>query len=56
MGGYNPTTDAVEFVTVSTTGNSTDTGNLSSARFTGEQLHQGQEHYILVENKHQGHK
>ena len=35
MGGYSPTTDAVEFITVSTTGNSTDTGNLSSARFTG---------------------
>ena len=38
MGGYNPTTDAVEFITVSTTGNSTDTGNLSSARFTGAAL------------------
>ena len=38
MGGYNTTTDAVEFITVSTTGNSTDTGNLSSARFTGAAL------------------
>ena len=35
MGGYNTTTDTVDYVNVDSTGNATDFGNLSSARFTG---------------------
>ena len=38
MGGYNTTTDTVDYVNVNTTGNAIDFGNLSSARFTGAAL------------------
>ena len=37
MGG-SPTTDTVDYWTISTTGNATDFGNLSAARFTGSAL------------------
>ena len=35
MGGYNTTTDTVDYVTISTTGDAQDFGNLSSAKLTG---------------------
>ena len=39
MGG-SPTTDTVDYWTISTTGNAIDFGNLSTARFTGAALDQ----------------
>ena len=46
MGGYNTTTDTVDYVSVDTTGNAIDFGNLSSVDLLEQHLHQGQTLYF----------